>query len=247
MPVNSTLLMALLVPASAFVVQQPHLASASSHAAANTRLSTHSPTLLSDLMRIEWVEQQVQELKDLEASIFGGGTSAKSSQQQQQAPVNDVSLQMDYDLAEAISEPRVDPAELQAKLQARLQRNKQQQQVVDASLQMDYDLADAISEPRIDPAELQKKLQERLKQAKKQQSKAKQAEASSSPLPIDAVSLQMDYDLADAISEPRIDQAELQKKLRARLAEAQKRKAQKQEPALLSSNPSRRTVVKVVP
>lgn len=148
-------------------------------------------------MRIEWVEEQVQDLKDLESSIFG--------------------------------KPATSPSV------------KDQDDVASAALQMDYDLADAISEPKINRAALQQKIQERLKQHKKAQ-KQELSQVERKPVH-ESVSLQMDYDFADAISRPKIDQAELQKRIRARLAQAKKLKA-KNQPALVSKQSH---TVQVVP
>ena len=71
-------------------------------------------------MRIEWVEEQVQQLSDLEASVVA--TPPPASKRQEQQPQTNVSLQMDYDLADAISEPRIDQEALQAKLRERLEK-----------------------------------------------------------------------------------------------------------------------------
>uniref|UniRef100_A0A7S3L7A1 Uncharacterized protein n=1 Tax=Amphora coffeiformis TaxID=265554 RepID=A0A7S3L7A1_9STRA len=169
---------------------------------------TRSPQLVSDLMQIEWVEKSVRELEDLEATVVKAGTTAETKAS--------VSLSMDYDLAEAISEPRVDPATLQQRIHDRLKRNTQQQRQQTA----DDDLADAISEPHIDQAELQRRIQAKLRDHR----------AAATPV-VAAVEDPFDDDFADAVSEPHIDQATLQRRIQARLRAAKKKKA----PALTST------------
>lgn len=172
-------LLAFLVttaPASAFTTS-PSIARPTT----TSLLARNNDLMIDSLMRIEWVQEQVQQLQDLEATV-----KALSKKPSVVAAVDRVSLQMDHDFADAISEPRIDPADLQRKLRERLQKAQEQKQAAaavpihQASLQMDYDLADAISEPRIDPADLQRKLRARLTAAKQLKANKQQSKISSS-------------------------------------------------------------------
>ena len=195
-------------PASAFV---PGAGRPANHNHHHRNLSTHSPQLLSDVLQIEWVAQSVLELQDLEATVTKTTTTPTASP-------DSVSLTMDYDLADAISEPRVDPATLQQRIQERLRKSniqRQQQQAVDD------ELADAVSEPHINQAELQRRIQAKLRNHP-------QAAAAAAP----AVTDDDDDEFADAVSEPHIDPATLQRRIQARLA-AKKRTTKA--PALTSA------------
>lgn len=154
-------------------------------------LFPHNSQLVSDLMRIEWVERSVRELQDLEAAsttqssltavdredsvvvsepslvrvddvVDDGparspGPSSTSRRQQPQVDDDD-----DVLLADAVSVPHIDPAEVQRRIQARLKRN-QPEETQDP---MDDAFADAVSEPHIDPATLQRRIQARLQKTK---------------------------------------------------------------------------------
>ena len=172
-------LLAFLVttaPASAFTTSPSVTRPTTSLMARNNDL------MIDSLMRIEWVQDQVRQLQDLEATV----KAPPSKKPSVVAAVDRVSLQMDHDFADAISEPRIDPADLQRKLRERLQKAQEQKQAAAAvpihqtSLQMDYDLADAISEPRVDPADLQRKLRARLAAAKQLKANKQQSMISSS-------------------------------------------------------------------
>ena len=199
-------LLALAPPSSAFA---PGIGRGANnrHALSFTR----SPQLVSDFMQIEWVEQSVRELEDLEAGVVKAATTPEEQ--------TSISLSMDYDLAEAVSEPRLDPATLQQRIQERIAKRDTQQP---SHHTMDDDLADAISEPHIDQAELQRRIQAKLRN---------HSMAAVTPVVAAAVDDSLEDDFADAVSEPHIDQATLQRRIQARLEAAKKKKA----PALTST------------
>ena len=170
----------------------------------------NSNQLVSDLMQIEWIEQNVQELEQLEQSAASTTSTTTSD--------DSISRSMDYELAEAISEPRLDPAVVQRRIQARLQQRQQALQegkaetTKSASQQLDAELTDAISEPRVDPAVLQQRLQARLARAQARRNKAPVVTTkASSKVPKQVVQVEVeepdevflsDRELTEAISEP---------------------------------------------